>query len=139
MTDARLRFVNDRIDEDEQAARAAVWDEDLSLHWTTHHRAQYDGRWVVIDQADEGVTEARPTAADDEAVAKHIARHDPARILAEVDAKRRILAIHRRYVDEPGQACLGCAGGIEWEACPIVLLLALPYVDHPDFREEWRP
>lgn len=68
----------------------------------------------------------------------HAARHDPARVLAEVDAKRRILAIHRRYVDEPGQACLGCAGGIEWEACPIVPLLALPYQEHPDYPEEWK-
>lgn len=61
------------------------------------------------------------------------------RVLTEVDAKRRILAIHRRFVEEAGQACLGCAGGIEWEACPIVRLLAMPYADHPDYQPEWAP
>ena len=73
------------------------------------------------------------------AVAGHIARHDPARVLAEVDAKRRMLAIHHPYVPEPDQACLGCAGGIVWTDCPVLRLLALPYASHPDYRAEWRP
>lgn len=59
--------------------------------------------------------------------ATHIARHHPARVLAEVEAKRRI-------VDETW-------GGPDhqdmWDH--HVRLLALPYADHPDYREEWRP
>jgi hypothetical protein len=27
---------------------------------------------------------------------------------------------------------------VEWP-CDTVLALALPYADHPDYREEWRP
>ncbi|MEU7331399.1 DUF6221 family protein [Streptomyces parvus] len=69
----------------------------------------------------------------------HIARHDPARVLREVEAKRRILAVHRPYVPEPDQACLGCAGGIQFQFCPVVRLLGLPYADHPEYRDAWRP
>jgi hypothetical protein len=65
----------------------------------------------------------------------HAERHDPARVLREVDAKRRLLAIHRPYVPEPDQACLGCAGGIMFTACPVIPLLALPYADQPGYAE----
>lgn len=85
----------------------------------------------------------------------HIARHDPARVLAEVEAKRRILEAVERYFDpHPGQPCtnLDEDGEQTWEPCelhvermataitPYVLpLLALPYADRPGYREEWQP
>lgn len=50
----------------------------------------------------------------------------PARVLAECEAKRRIVDIYRS----------------EWEMDPInetLRLLALPYADHPDYDEKWRP
>ncbi len=66
--------------------------------------------------------------------AEHVTRWDPARVLAECEGKRRI-------VDE-------CCGWIE-ESCEdygaralarmTLRLIALPYADHPDYREEWRP
>lgn len=64
---------------------------------------------------------------------------DPARVLREIDSKRRMLAIHRPYVPEPDQACLGCADAIMFKWCPIVRLLALPYTDRPGYRAEWAP
>ena len=55
----------------------------------------------------------------------------PARVLAECEAKRRIVelvgggsSIHR-----PGDC----------QDCDVMRLLALPYADHPDYREEWKP
>lgn len=62
--------------------------------------------------------------------------------LAEVDAKRRLLAVHT-FERKPGAH--DCPG--EWagysddpdEPCPTLRLLALPYADHPSYREEWRP
>ena len=59
----------------------------------------------------------------------HVARHDPARVLAECKAKRRIV---ERYAF---LAEYGDDGDARW----VLPLLALPYADHPDFQEEWRP
>lgn len=75
----------------------------------------------------------------------HIARHDPARVLAECEAKRRIVAAHpvvQHGTDGRGPEdeweCRKC---YEYPAswCTTLRALALPYADHPDYREEWRP
>jgi hypothetical protein len=64
----------------------------------------------------------------------HIARHDPARVLAEVEAKRRIVEMGASYVPELEHGDNG-----EWALDATLRLLALPYADHPDYRQEWRP
>lgn len=81
---------------------------------------------------------------------EHIARHDPARVLREVEAKRRIIDEHREISGE----CQTCAyfgddedsGGNVFRyrenadyPCMTVQLLALPYADHPDYQADWRP
>lgn len=66
-------------------------------------------------------------------VADHIARHNPARVLADVEAKRRIV---EALSHEPPPS------GSEWARLTnfnLHALLALPYADHPDFDESWRP
>ena len=71
------------------------------------------------------------------------------RMLAEVEAKRRIVAVHgSREVASLDRAtwaqsftvCRRC-----WEGdrqvvapCPTLRLLALPYADHPDYDEAWQ-
>lgn len=57
-----------------------------------------------------------------------IERMTPARVLAECEAKRRIVDV-ARYATE------GSAG---WGFRRILLDLATVYADHPDFRKEWR-
>lgn len=68
--------------------------------------------------------------------ADHIVRHDPARVLREVEAKRRIIDQYttdinsdhweaRLAADDFGEAALR--------------LLALPYADRPGYQEEWKP
>ncbi|MEV5085930.1 DUF6221 family protein [Streptomyces sp. NPDC056159] len=93
------------------------------------------------------------------ALEAHIVRHDPARVLRELDAKRRILALYatatedrtalrarmREVIDkDPDEfsrlhrqesELIEMAGRM----APVVRLLALPYVDRPGYREEWRP
>lgn len=67
----------------------------------------------------------------------HMAYWDPARVLADVEAKRSIIAEHpwRREPDWPsGRQCRQC--GTEYP-CTTVRLLALPYRDHPDYQQEW--
>ncbi|MEU9310841.1 DUF6221 family protein [Streptomyces sp. NPDC048256] len=125
-------FLRARLDEDEAAARGLLDDK----------RPGRAERWKFCDDGairDTGRGRSLRVKFTWAPEADHIARHDPARVLAEVDAKRRLLAIHRPYVDESDQACLGCAGGIMFSSCPVVRLLALPYADHPDHREDWRP
>jgi hypothetical protein len=77
----------------------------------------------------------------------HIARHDPARVLAEVAAKRRVMARHftppspvRIYA-----ACEGCGydyGDISQRYdigdCPELRDMAAVYADHPDYNPAWR-
>ena len=80
----------------------------------------------------------------------HIARQDPARVLAECEAKRLVVGLH-------GDGEPNCMGGyveglthrqiIETESyngvatgyCDTLRALALPYADHPDYRDAWRP
>jgi hypothetical protein len=72
-----------------------------------------------------------------------IARHDPARVLAEVDAKRQMLELHHsiELPTEMLDACAECevTGVYPEYPCRTLRLLALPYAEHPDYREEWRP
>jgi hypothetical protein len=82
-------------------------------------------------------------------VAGHVVRHDPARVLAEVEAKRRIVESAAEIMDR-GAFPEGVSDGrdpdeVESDEGLAALaeyhlrLLALPYADHPDYREEWRP
>src|SRR5690554_5666985 len=88
--------------------------------------------------------------------------HDPARVLAEVAAKRRILELHESWpvlVETPPEFTTDTADlrsvsvsmsrrimwltqqeyrarfGVEPPPAPIVRLLALPYADRPGFRD----
>ena len=101
-----------------------------------------------------------------EYLARHIARHDPARVLAEVEAKRRIIEWHGRrkethtftmidgIVTADLWTCVTCCTDTcpTWEelgqdhrdpdrigCCDTIPLLALPFADHPDYLEKWKP
>jgi hypothetical protein len=67
---------------------------------------------------------------------------DPARVLAECAAKRRIVkdwqtwnhaALTTDYHANPNPSAYAHA------LHRVLQNLALPYADHPDYREEWRP
>jgi hypothetical protein len=60
----------------------------------------------------------------DAVAARHIARHDPARVLREVEAKRRVV---NRYAENPAEP---------WPLFPLLEMAAV-YADHPNYREEW--
>ncbi|MFI2084332.1 DUF6221 family protein [Streptomyces rubiginosohelvolus] len=116
--DDLVQFLRDRLDEDEQAARAATWDEQSDVWTARPPQARYE-QYIVADYLDDGVVAVTPENADVDGVGQHIARHDPARVLREVEAKRRIL-------DGPTTDTL-------------IKLLALPYADHADYQDTWRP
>ena len=54
--------------------------------------------------------------------------HDPARVLAECEAKRRIV---EREVN--------AANRMTYRRLLTLVDLASVYADHPDYRDEWRP
>lgn len=92
-----IEFLRARLDEDERVARWAgggIWHDVTAVR---------ESAWLVECNRED---------------ATHILRHDPARVRADVDAKRRILD------QDPPRETLA--------------LLALPYADHPDYRSEWR-
>jgi hypothetical protein len=91
-------------------------------------------------------TEAAGAPEDD--ASRFAARFDPARILAECKAKRRLLLACREA--RPDLHFLGRrTGGVaDFPLSPrdphqlaalTLALLALPYADHHDYRPEWRP
>lgn len=91
--------------------------------------------------------------AEDEAVArKTVVLADPARVLAECAAKRRIVATWERRWDEAENAANNpnlsvgernsMNGMFASQATGLgeaIRLLALPYADHPDYNPDWRP
>lgn len=65
--------------------------------------------------------------------AEHIARHNPARVLAEITVKRELIRTWAALSDaEIDGFALGAAS-------KALQLHAAVYADHPDYREEWRP
>jgi len=80
-----------------------------------------------------------------EASAAHIARHNPARVLAEIAAKRAIIDAHPNVNDGDCGTCVRAGWGypthggstIEHWPCPTLRLLAAPFADHEDFDPAW--
>ena len=132
-----VEFLTARLDEEQAAAEEA-------LRRTTTTRRMVRGQWVEDTvQPPEWRRSAWP----------------PARVLAEVDAKRRILASYTEAVlvrDEATQWAMspspvitnpGADGVERWTRArdaafflePAIRLLAQPYASHPDYDEAWRP
>lgn len=61
-------------------------------------------------------------------IADFIATNDPRFVLAECEAKRRIIERYAHLAE------WGNSGDAEW----VLTLLAQPYADHPDFDPSWK-
>lgn len=121
-----VAFLGARLAEDEAAAKAA-W----GVEW--------DWRYVTRPFGE------RPSIAH----TVHMARHDPARALRDVEAKRAILAEHGpanggrnadrcRVCTAITHTGVGHTDARRFRApCPTLLFLAAVYSDHPDYRQEW--
>lgn len=136
-------FLLARIAEDEAVARAA-------LAW---QRADPADRWRDSDEGAllDGQGEVMASYVGDD-VAPHIARWDPTRVLAECKAKRRIVEAHpirfdlSEYEQSYGGRTFGCPVCHDYDGitcgkgyCETLLALALPYANHEDYDEAWRP
>lgn len=151
-------FLLARIAEDEAVARGAVDPERPGTHWhwidagenggPAEPDAGTDGEYLDMDASlwlctvEEFPTRSvgpLPAVAISHAeevktgAALHIARHDPARVLAECEAKRRIVEMHA-YDWNPRCLCMACDTP---GPCATLRTLALPYRDHSDFDPAW--
>lgn len=150
--DDLVQWLRAQLDEDERIARAAseyaepVWrlDEDGAtvLWWPPEpHVADKErekGLPVVSDR-----WRGQTIESSGHRIAPHVAEHDPARVLREIEAKRRILAEivpRMNEMDDQIDAEFGSPSvPIEYESEKLLCLLALPYSDRPGYREDWRP
>lgn len=154
MTDGIVEFIEAQLAEDQATAEA--WDE-AERRWQQvgQRNLRYDnGLGEHVQSIDVGGdpmlwSESIWVKHDlDGKRTAHIARHDPARILAEVEAKRAILAEHKHVpATEPSTHDFGCQicaydrgdyVQYGWGWCKTVLLLAAPYAGRPGFKDEWR-
>jgi hypothetical protein len=112
---------------DDLAADGAQWAP--SYHKVMRKRLKPDEKSRTV--AECGGFGARP-------VADHVAEHDPARVLREIEAKRQIVERYEELCAASKED--GLIGDVTEEYQDFLLrLLALPYADRPGFREEWRP
>ncbi|MFG1851746.1 DUF6221 family protein [Actinomadura geliboluensis] len=121
-----VEFLRARLARDEQIARDCA-----SAPW----KATPSG--TVDTDADDPAFVAK---AENDAYAEHIARHHPARTLAEVAARRRIVDDFEKNAWILGQGHRTSESEAAQAVRESVLrLLALPYATHPAYQEEWRP
>lgn len=143
-------FIRARLAEDEAVVRALAephewhtgpgddpeWEDESTVYmWPPEFHTPYeqDKHW-------RGLTASNPR------LAAHIARHDPARVLRDVEAKRRIVECHEPWTAANGDIICGRCGREHIDGrpgghfpCQTLRLLAAMYADHPSYREEWRP
>ncbi|MFF7130363.1 DUF6221 family protein [Streptomyces sp. NPDC008240] len=132
--DELVRWLTACLDEDEQIARAAT-----PGPWTVDS-ATYAER---IDSPDGPVIaggrwggEASVFESTEDAL--HIAAHDPARVLREIDPDRQLLAMYAEVAANDlndVEYAHGWANALGL----AVRLRASAFSDRPGYREEWRP
>lgn len=119
--DELVDWLRAQLDEDERIARRAG-----------DSFRQIGETGVIV--ATDGDRAEECASANWTGVAEHIVTHDPARVLREIDAKRRTVALHARAHHQ----CVAEDGPTQWHAadpCATLRLLALPYMDRPGCRE----
>lgn len=166
MTDDLASYLLARYDEEAEVARKAGGGQ-WSLWVETDPEAFDYGRsaWVhrgseqELPPAGSGVTLhpewSHPAGSVEPTEGRHIARWDPARVLAEVAAKKRIVELHSPMCGDStpyrGKGLAYCTTCTDWPnadpyeggpmvdyPCPTLRFLAQPYADRDDFRQEWR-
>jgi hypothetical protein len=120
--DELVRWFGEQLDEDERIARRAG-----------DSFRQIGETGVIV--ATEGDRAEECASANWTGIAEHIVRHDPARVLREIEAKRDLLRLAERAHDYHETFTSGFASALEG----TLRLFALAYADRPGYREEWAP
>lgn len=122
------------LDDEEKAARAAaVRGERWQPLGPASSEPAERRTWVVASTATAASVPAAPGGGES-AIAAHIARHDPAAVLADVEAKRALLDVYEKRSAEPGgphREAMVSTLGIAIEA------LASAYRHTPGWQDSW--
>jgi Family of unknown function (DUF6221) len=137
-----IAFLRARLEEDAAAAQATAgpdWLEDGSPSLTVFTRQQSEGDRPGV----RGIAWCSNGYDDDRANMVHIARHDPARVLREVEAKRaavtRCELVLAAFADPAAGSWPDVSRRERSHAGATLCALAAVYADHPDYRQEWKP
>lgn len=146
LTDAEIEFLNARLDEDETMAKAAALRFPGPWQQAQAPDSPLPAAVSLYDANDESLAVTRGNYA-----AAHIARHDPARVLREVEVWRGML-LDFHMPPAAGVGIPALPGDLptprELHAKELGFRLALlaalkakiaTYSDHPDYRQEWKP
>lgn len=141
-----VAFLRARLDEDEQAARAAtpgpwVWRHEHGEPWQAEPDGWLDYSGEYLAAAEDRATLFGPGMTP-HADAVHIERHHPARVLARVKAGRCLFDMYDEAVrasQGPNAVTRAGGGPVLFVLDEVFRRLALEYADHPDYRPEWRP
>lgn len=138
-----VRFIEDRLAEDEAVAKS-MGVEGAGRWWVGQRfdgSLDPDGSTVFVDvRRSDGLGYihlgtpgmlAGPTAT-------HIARHDPARVLAEVAAKRLLLQEIELITIRDADGNMDDAF-LNRPAGRLLRAMASAHADHPDYDPAWRP
>lgn len=121
-------FLLERINEDEAVASEATGAQWVALPGVNASMVNIDPTLIRDEKWKYDTLGHIATTSNDAAYADHIARHDPARVLAECAAKRAL-------VEQVSDVAWG-----GYAVRDVVLeTLAAAYSGHPDYQEEWRP
>jgi len=139
-----VEFLEARLAEDEAAAREAITPDRPGTHWEWESTADDDDpespRWLrTVEEfpttSGVGDLPGFPLGYDCKAepspAMAHIARHDPARALAEVAAMRSLVELY-------GALSAQWAPNVDYGfAYTALRTLAAIYSDHPNYQKEW--
>ena len=127
-------FLSARLDEDEAVAKAAGG-SGPDGQWARHEDEVGTGYGHLYDVGGDVVVYDEGAPGDLEF--DHIARHDPARVLREVAAKRAVIEVYEAAAasDDPKvDYSIGMA-----TMRMVLRSYATVWSGHPDYRPEWKP
>lgn len=137
-------FQRARLDEDEAAARAA-----LAGPWHVNRAPIQQGPGLqILDEAGLVVTWTPDFYKRGNSDATHIARHDPASVLREVEAGRARLALMAEATADMNRLLADKTAAVVDQAMAIgraraatvaVKWDAIVHIAHPDYMPEWKP
>lgn len=133
MTADLVAFLRARLDETAAKARAAG--AELGGDW------YYDDGHVLARREGDQVATGSQDYLEPER-GEHIACHDPARVLADIEAKRGVLQLVTKAQEDaefPDFLVSRPAKVMLLALEPVLQHLAMAHADHPDYRKEWRP